>query len=107
MLESFVSHLFKEWEIVWAAPAAIAFISIAAFSLSFAWHREVISRLKQQKQIRDDDLAYLRDKTGAPDLKGVIERVASIEEELRKAGEIDFAKVFEKGLRISDLPQAP
>ena len=76
------------------APATFVVLAVLMFGASYLWHRERIKKLTEQKQIRDDDLAYLKDKTGSNNVRAIAERVAVIESELKELGDTDFAGLW-------------
>ncbi|MEP2890457.1 hypothetical protein [Tateyamaria sp.] len=106
-MEKFLNFMDTEWDVVSAAPGTFAFLAMLMFGVSYLWHRERIKKLTEQKQLRDDDIAYLKEKTGSDDLVGVIDRVTAVENELRELGETDFVAIYNGAKSISDLPELP
>ncbi len=100
-MENLLNFVKAEWDVISQAPFTFGVIALLMFGASYAWHRERINSLKEQKKIRDEDLAYLKDKTGSDDVRAIAQRVTAVEDELKELGETDFAKQF------MDLPKLP
>ena len=104
----FVKYLEKEWIVISQTPFTFITLALLMFGISFIFHREVIKRLKEQKQLRDDDLAYLKENTGTESLKSVVDRLSTVESKLKDLGEEDFLTTYTKARgKISDLPKLP
>ncbi|MEP1964941.1 hypothetical protein [Tateyamaria sp.] len=93
-MEQFLKFVETEWDVVSAAPGTFAFLAVLMFGVSYLWHRERIKKLTEQKQLRDDDIAYLKEKTGSGDVREIAQRVSRIEAELKELGETDFAAQY-------------
>ena len=106
-MEILLNLVKSEWAVISQAPVTFVTIAVAMFGLSYLWHRERIKKLTEQKQLRDDDIAYLKDKTGSDDLNVAMERVAAIEAELKELGETDLVAIWNGKNKISDFPELP
>jgi len=106
-MEKLLNFVEEEWAVVSQAPMTFVVLAALMFGISYLWHRERIKKLTEQKQLRDDDIARLKEKTGSDDLAGVIDRITAVEGELRELGETDFVAVWNGEKKISDLPELP
>lgn len=50
-----LNYLVQEWAVIRQAPVTFASLAVMMFGLSYLFRRDVIRRLKEQKQLRDED----------------------------------------------------
>jgi len=90
----FLKYMQKEWDVVSSAPVTIGIITILIWGCVHMLYKGLFKRSKEIRSLQESQINLIQGTMGASSVEEVVERLGSLEAELREAGETDLAAIF-------------